>query len=60
MKILDITQNRLQEKTEQYIMKTCPQSSRKLICWQKKRQNSYLIHFILMEKRRKMISIGWL
>nr|DAE29238.1 MAG TPA: hypothetical protein [virus sp. ctx9V1] len=41
-------------------MKICLQSSRKPICWQKKRLSSYLIHFILMEKRRKMINIEWL
>nr|DAR42079.1 MAG TPA: hypothetical protein [Bacteriophage sp.] len=53
-------QNRLQEKTEQCTMKIYLRSSRKPIYLQKKKLISYQIHSILTEKRRKMISIGWL
>nr|DAH37668.1 MAG TPA: hypothetical protein [Caudoviricetes sp.] len=53
-------QNRLQEKTEQYTMKICLQNSRKPIYLQKKKLSSYRIHSILMERRRRMTSIGWL
>nr|DAJ76008.1 MAG TPA: hypothetical protein [Crassvirales sp.] len=45
---------------EQYITKICLQSSRKPICLQKKRLSSYLTHSILMEKRRRTTSTGWL